>query len=65
MASPKIIEIANEPSGRLQGKVSIGAYWAEALRRAPDLHFELLNTFAGVDSIVLQYRGARNNIGSG
>ena len=57
MASPKIVNIAGEPSGRLCGKEAIGAYWAKALRRVPDLHFELLEVLSGVDSIVLHYRG--------
>ncbi|MGH3627286.1 MAG: nuclear transport factor 2 family protein, partial [Sciscionella sp.] len=56
MASPKIIQIAQEPSGRLVGKAAVGAYWATALARMPDLHFELLAVMLGVDSIVLHYR---------
>jgi hypothetical protein len=58
MSSPKIVQIANEPSGRLVGKAAVGAYWATALARIPDLHFELLAVLHGVDSVVLYYRGA-------
>jgi hypothetical protein len=56
MTSPKIVQIAGEPSGRLTGKAAIGAYWAKALQRAPDLHFDLIAVLHGVDSVVLHYR---------
>src|SRR5579864_5991996 len=57
MSSPKIVQIAGEPSGRLVGKASVRAYWAAALARVPDLHFELITVLEGVDSVVLYYRG--------
>jgi len=58
MSSPKIVQIAGEPSGKLVGKAAVGAYWATALARIADLHFELLAVMRGVDSVVLYYRGA-------
>jgi ketosteroid isomerase-like protein len=57
MSSPYIARIAGEPSGTLRGKAAVGAYWAKALERMPDLRFELVDTLAGVDSVVLYYRG--------
>ena len=59
MSSPVIIQIVGEPSGRLNGKIAVGAYWAKALQVLPDLRFELLTTLIGVDSITLYYKGAR------
>jgi ketosteroid isomerase-like protein len=59
MSSPYIIQIAGEPSGTLKGKPAVRAYWSAALRKMPDLHFELVETLVGVDSITLYYRGAR------
>ncbi len=59
MSSPYIAQIAGEPSGILKGKAAVGAYWAKALERMPALHFELIATLIGVDSITLYYRGAR------
>ena len=59
MVSPLIAQIANEPSGVLKGKNAVGAYWAKALERIPDLRFELVTTLVGVESITLYYRGAR------
>jgi SnoaL-like domain len=58
MSSPKIVQIAGEASGRLMGKAAVGAYWATALARIPDLHFDLVAVLHGVDSVVLYYRGA-------
>ena len=59
MVSPLIAQIANEPSGVLKGKVAVGAYWAKALERIPDLRFELVTTLLGVNSITIYYRGVR------
>ncbi len=59
MTSPVIPLIAGEPSGVLKGKAAIRAYWADALRRTPNLHFELITTLAGVNSITLYYKGGR------
>jgi hypothetical protein len=59
MSSPVIVQLADEPTGVLKGKVAIGAYWAKALQLIPDLHFELISTFVGVNTISLYYKGAR------
>lgn len=59
MSSPVIIKVAGEPSGTLQGKEAVGSYWAQALQLVPDLHFELITTLVGVNSITLYYKSAR------
>jgi hypothetical protein len=59
MASPVIEQLMGEPSGVLKGKASVRAYWAKALARLPDLHFELLKVFVGARSIVIHYRGPK------
>jgi ketosteroid isomerase-like protein len=59
MSSPVIIKVAGEPSGILKGKQRVGAYWAKALQLIPDLHFELVDTLYGVESVTLYYKGAR------
>lgn len=55
MSSPFIPLMANEPSGMLKGKAAVGSYWRRALEKRPELHFELLGVFSGVDSICLHY----------
>jgi hypothetical protein len=59
MSSPYIAQLMGEPSGTLKGKPAIGDYWRLGLARMPTLRFELVCTLAGVDSIVLYYKGAR------
>jgi hypothetical protein len=56
MASPRIADIAGEPSGVLRGKERVGRYWEAALKMIPELHFELLGVFVGARSIAVQYR---------
>jgi len=59
MSSPYIAKIANEPSGKLQGKKAIGAYWTKGLELNPELHFDLVTTLIGANSITLYYRSQR------
>jgi ketosteroid isomerase-like protein/catechol 2,3-dioxygenase-like lactoylglutathione lyase family enzyme len=56
MESPFIATVAGESSGVLRGKAAVGAYWARALERYPDLRFILLGVHAGARSVVLRYR---------
>jgi len=58
MSSPVIVQMVGEPSGTLRGKAAVGAYWRKALALIPDLKFELLSFFVGVNSIALYYKGA-------
>ena len=59
MSSPIITTLIGECSGKLRGKVAVGAYWAKALRSIPNLRFELLAVLAGVNSITVYYQGHR------
>jgi hypothetical protein len=54
--SPFVARLAGEPSGVLQGKARLRAYFAEALKKYPDLHFRDLRAHAGVSSVTLTYR---------
>ena len=59
MSSPVIVALVGEPSGKLRGKAAVGAYWAKALQKNPDLRFELVTVLAGVDSVTVYYKGHR------
>ncbi len=59
LQSPMITVVTGNPSGRLQGKAAIRAYWAAALARLPDLHFELQDVLLGAECLTLYYRGHR------
>jgi ketosteroid isomerase-like protein len=56
MISPFIVKLTGEPSGTLRGKERIGAYWQRALKRFPDLYFEVLDVFVSVNSVVIYYK---------
>jgi len=59
MSSPIIAQLMDEPSGILRGKDTMRVYWSRALARLPDLHFELLEVFAGAGSVTITYHGPR------
>ena len=54
--SPVAARLFPESGGRIAGKPALRAYWAEGLRRIPDLHFTVEQVFAGVEAIVIRYR---------
>lgn len=56
MASPHIVGRMNEPTGTLRGKEKIRAYWEIGLAAQPPIRFELIDVFAGVDSITIVYK---------
>jgi hypothetical protein len=55
-ASPFVAKLAGEPSGVLRGRKRLRSYFAEALKKYPDLHFTDLRALAGVSSVTLTYR---------
>ena len=62
MQSPKIADIAGEPSGILRGKGAVGAYWRKAMQLIPGLHFEKLGVFVGAQSVGIHYRNHAGKI---
>ena len=56
MSSPYIVTMTGEQSGTLQGKTAVRAYWHNALSLMPSLHFELVTTLIGINSITLYYQ---------
>ena len=57
MTPSAIVGLMNEPSASLIGKDAVRSYWAKALELILDLHFELVTTLVGVNSITLYYQG--------
>jgi ketosteroid isomerase-like protein len=55
MSSPLVASLAGNESGTIVGKEALRAYFAAGLGRYPDLHFEPLDLYVGVDSLVLRY----------
>jgi uncharacterized protein (TIGR02246 family) len=59
MTSKHIHAMELDASGTLHGKNHIRSYWAAALARLPDLHFELIDLFVSPNSVVVFYRNER------
>lgn len=57
MSSPAITLLTGDLSGKLQGKKAVGDYWDGALKKYPNLRFELLNVVRGASSVTLIYQG--------
>lgn len=60
ITTPMIKLAAGIDSGTLKGKENVRAYWQKALDRIPDLHFELYEVTAGIDSVALYYKSVMN-----
>ena len=54
--SPFVPALSGEPSGTIHGRDPIRAYFRKGLDAYPNLHFELIRTLTGVDSLLLYYR---------
>ena len=57
--SPVASLILTNSEGVVQGKEALRAYWQEGPRRVPDLHFEVLGTYVGVHTLVINYRNQK------
>ncbi len=54
--SPTATRVVPESGGTVRGKNALRRYWTLALEGNPDLHFDLVGVYAGVDTIVLHYQ---------
>jgi hypothetical protein len=61
MASPLVPVLTSTDDSTIVGKDALRAYFAAGLGRFPDLHFEPIDLFVGVDSLVLHYRRTGGN----
>ena len=55
MTSPFIVDLMKDPKGTIKGKEKVRAYWAAALKKIPDLRFELIEVLTSVSSITIYY----------
>ncbi|MGO9660826.1 MAG: nuclear transport factor 2 family protein [Acidimicrobiales bacterium] len=60
--SPVAAQLLAGSEGVVRGKAALRVYWSEGLRRLPDLHFELVGVYVGVDVLVINYRNQRGNL---
>ena len=55
-SSPMAAQLCEGCDGVVQGKAALRDYWAEGLRRVPELHFEIESLYVGVRTLVINYR---------
>jgi hypothetical protein len=51
-----------DSGGVLRGKAALRAYWCEALAGMPDLCFEVVGTYVGIDTLVINFRNQRGGL---
>lgn len=61
-SSPVAARILPGGDGIVRGKAALRDYWEEGLRRVPDLRFEVLGCYAGVDVLVINYRNQQGRL---
>ncbi len=60
--SPLAAQLLTGSGGVVHGKAALRQYWGEGIRRIPDLHFEVVDVYLGVDVLVINYRNQRGNL---
>lgn len=56
LISPNVIRLLGDESGTVKGKDALREYFKKGLAAFPELRFETIEVFTGVDSLVLYYR---------
>lgn len=60
ITTPMIKIALDIETGTLKGKAAVADYWSKALKKFPDLTFELIDVTQSVDSIALYYKSVMN-----
>jgi hypothetical protein len=48
--------------GVIRGKEALRVYWSEGVRLIPDLHFEVVALYAGISTLVINYRNQAGGV---
>ena len=62
IVSPLVPALTGSDDNTIAGKDALRTYFTAGLEKYPELHFEPIELFVGVDSLVLNYRGAGGNL---
>lgn len=54
--SPVADQVVPGSGGVIRGKQALRSYWTQALGHNPMLHFELLDVYVGIDTLVIRFR---------
>lgn len=57
--SPTAARLIEGSDGVLRGKSALRDYWTYALGHNPDGHFELVGTYVGINTIVINFRNEK------
>lgn len=60
--SPAAVQLLADSDGVIRGKAALRDYWTAALAKIPDLRFELLGVYGGVDAVVIHYRNQKGGL---
>lgn len=60
--SPIAARIVAGSEGIIRGKAALRSYWSEGIRLIPDLQFELVGTYLGIDTLVINYRNQNGGL---
>lgn len=60
--SPAAARLIASSGGVVRGKAALREYWTEGLRRIPDLRFEVVASYVGVDTLVINYSNQRGGL---
>src|ERR1700753_2993722 len=48
--------------GVVSGKAALRGYWRAAVAAVPDLHFDIIGVYAGVSTLVINYRNQKGGL---
>jgi ketosteroid isomerase-like protein len=60
--SPVAARIVAGSDGVIRGKTALRTYWSNALRLIPDVHFELVGVYLGIDTLTINYRNQNGGL---
>lgn len=60
--SPIAVQVVPDTNGVVRGKEALRHYWTTALALFPDLHFDVIDTYRGESTLVINYRNHRGQL---
>ncbi|WP_084216582.1 nuclear transport factor 2 family protein [Pseudonocardia spinosispora] len=60
--SPVAARVLSGSDGVIRGKDALREYWATGLRLIPDLRFEVVASYVGINTLVINYRNQKGNL---
>lgn len=62
LRSPAVQKVLGRGTGEIKGKDAIAAYWKMALAKFPQLRFELVSCYEGVNCLAIHYKGINGTL---